>query len=143
MDARIARDSEWAEYYRFLSAEFGVQIDTSGPVFGRDHLMEKIRSSQDLIMFGNKRQFPVHPDVVEISVTDPTPVFPWSLMWHAANRHRSLPLLIAHMKARYRPRDPQSQWLPAPDRLLFPAARRSRLARLEVPSAHTGPRPSG
>jgi DNA-binding transcriptional LysR family regulator len=26
-----ARDSEWAEYYRFLSAEFGVQIDTSGP----------------------------------------------------------------------------------------------------------------
>lgn len=117
-----ARDSEWAEYYRFLSAEFGVQIDTSGPVFGRDHLMEKIGSSQDLIMFGNKRQLPVHPDVVEISVADPTPVYPWSLMWHEANRHPSLPLLIAHVKARCRPRDPQSQWLPAPDRPLFPAA---------------------
>jgi DNA-binding transcriptional LysR family regulator len=117
-----ARDSEWAEYYRFLSAEFGVRIDTSGPVFGRDHLMEKIGSSPDLIMFGNKRQHPVHPDVVEISVTGPTPVYPWSLMWHEANRHPSLPLLIAHVQARYRPFAARSQWLPAPDRALFPAA---------------------
>jgi DNA-binding transcriptional LysR family regulator len=116
-----ARDSEWAEYYRFLSAEFGVRIDTSGPVFGRDHLMERIGSSPDLIMFGNKRQFPVHPDVVEISVAGPTPVYPWSLMWHEANRHPSLPLLIAHVQARYRPFAARSQWLPAPDRPLFPA----------------------
>ena len=116
-----ARDSEWAEYYRFLSAEFGVRIDTSGPVFGRDHLMEKIGSSPDLIMFGNKRQHPVHPDVTEISVTRPTPVYPWSLMWHEANRHPSLPLLIAHVQARYRPLAARSQWLPAPDRPLFPA----------------------
>lgn len=116
-----ARDSEWAEYYRFLSAEFGVQIDTSGPVFGRDHIMEKIGASRDLFTFGDKRQFPVHPDVVQISVTDPTPVYPWSLMWHEANRHPSLPLLIAYVQARYRPYDARSQWLPAPDRPLFPA----------------------
>jgi DNA-binding transcriptional LysR family regulator len=115
-----ARDSEWAEYYRFLSAEFGVRIDTSGPVFGRDYLMEKIGSSPDLIMFGNKRQLPVHPEVVEISVTGPTPVYPWSLMWHEANRHPSLPLLIAHMRERYHPFASRSQWLPAPDRPLFP-----------------------
>jgi DNA-binding transcriptional LysR family regulator len=123
-----ARDSEWAEYYRFLSADFGVQIDTSGPVFGRDDLMEKIGSSRDLIMFGNKRQLPVHPDVVEISVTEPTPVYPWSLMWHEANRHPALPLLIADVKARYRPYERRNQWLPAPDRPLFPLA----------PSALTG-----
>jgi len=116
-----ARDSEWAEYYRFLSAEFGIQIDTSGPVFGRDYLTEKIVSSPDLIMFGNKRQLPAHPDIVEISVTDPAPVYPWSLMWHEANRHPSLPLLIAHVQARYHPFDARSQWLPAPDRPLFPA----------------------
>jgi hypothetical protein len=72
-------------------------------------------------MFGNKRQHPVHPDVTEISVTRPTPVYPWSLMWHEANRHPSLPLLIAHVQARYRPLAARSQWLPAPDRPLFPA----------------------
>jgi DNA-binding transcriptional LysR family regulator len=116
-----ARDSEWAEYYRFLSAEFGVRIDTSGPVFGRGHLMEKIGSSPELIMFGNKRQHPVHRDVVEISVTGPTPVYPWSLMWHEANRHPSLPLLIAHVRELCRPFAARSQWLPAPDRPLFPA----------------------
>jgi hypothetical protein len=95
-----ARDSEWAEYYRFLSAEFSVQIDTSGPVFGRDHLMEKIGSSQELITFAAKTQLSGHPDIVHVPVTDPTPVYPWSLMWHQANRHPSLPLLIAHVKAR-------------------------------------------
>jgi hypothetical protein len=63
----------------------------------------------------------VHPDVVEISVAGPTPVYPWSLMWHEANRHPSLPLLIAHVQARYRPFAARSQWLPAPDRPLFPA----------------------
>jgi len=116
-----ARDSEWAEYYRFLSAEFGVTIDSSGPVFGADHILEKIGASRDLITFAAKRQLPVHQDVVQISVTDPTPVYPWSLMWHEANRHPSLPLLIDHVKAHCRPFAARSQWMPAPDRPLFPA----------------------
>jgi DNA-binding transcriptional LysR family regulator len=116
-----ARDSEWAEYYWFLRAEFGVQIDTSGPVFGRDHIMEKIGASKDLIMFAARTQFAGYPDIVHLPVADPTPVYPWSLMWHEANRHPSLPQLIAHVKARYRPYDARSQWLPAPDRSLFPA----------------------
>jgi hypothetical protein len=42
-------------------------------------------------------------------------------MWHGLNRHPSLPLLIAHVQARYRPYDARCQWLPAPDRSLFPA----------------------
>lgn len=115
-----APDTEWAEYYRFLSAEFGVRIDTSGPVFGGDHMMERMGASRDLIMFASGRQFPTHPDVVQLTVAEPTPVYPWSLMWHEANRHPSLPPLIAHVRARYRPHDPRTQWLPAPDRLLFP-----------------------
>lgn len=114
-------DSEWAEYYRFLSAELGVRIDCSGPVFGAEHVMDTVGTSPDLITFGNTRQFPVHPDVVQISVTDPTPVYPWSLLWHEANRHPSLPLLIAHVQTGYRPFTARSQWLPVPDRSLFPA----------------------
>ncbi len=48
-------------------------------------------------------------------------------MWHQANRHPSLPLLIAHVKARYRPCDARGQWLPAADRPLFPAGPGGRL----------------
>jgi hypothetical protein len=46
----------------------------------------------------------------------------WSLLWHGLNRHPALPLLIAHAQASYRPYDPRTQWLPAPDRPLFPPA---------------------
>ncbi|MFC7641137.1 hypothetical protein ACFQX6_09185 [Streptosporangium lutulentum] len=42
-------------------------------------------------------------------------------MWHEANRHPSLPLLIAHIKDRYRPFASPGRWLPDPDRSLFPA----------------------
>ncbi|HUN32391.1 MAG TPA: LysR family transcriptional regulator [Trebonia sp.] len=117
-----ARDSEWAEYYRFLSAEFDVQIDTSGPVFGRDHLMETISASDELIMFVSRTQLSGHPDLVHVPVTDPAPVYPWSLLWHDASLHPSLPLLIAHVRAGYQPFDAGRQWLPAPDRPLFPGA---------------------
>ena len=120
-----AGDSEWADYYRFFSAEFGVAIDTSGPVFGRDHIMEKIGASPDLIMFAAKTQLTGSPDVVHLPVTDPTPVYPWSLLWHQLNRHPALPLLIAHTQARYRPYDHDRQWLPDPDRHLFPAPAQS------------------
>ena len=88
-----ATDSEWADYYRFFSAEFGVTIDTSGPVFGRDHIMERIGASPDLIMFAAKTQLTGSPDVVHLPVTDPVPVYPWSLLWHGLNRHPALPLL--------------------------------------------------
>lgn len=116
-----ARDSEWAEFYDHLSAEFGVRIDTSGPVFGSDHMMERIGASPDLITFANKTQFPRYADVVEVALTDPTPVYPWSLMWHKANRHPSLPTFVAHVQRRYDPRAVRNPWMPDPDRLLFPA----------------------
>jgi DNA-binding transcriptional LysR family regulator len=122
-----AGDSEWAQYYRFLSSEFGVAIDTAGPVFGRDHIMETIAASPDLITFAAKTQLTGNPDVVHLPVTDPTPVYPWSLLWHGLNRHPSLGLLIAHTQARYRPYDHRTQWLPAPDRPLFPRSDMSPL----------------
>jgi DNA-binding transcriptional LysR family regulator len=117
-----ARDSEWAEYYRFLSAGFGVTIDTSGPVFGREHIVGRISGSPDLMMFVARTQFAGHPGIVHVPVTDPAPVYPWSLLWQEANRHPVLPPLIAHVKSRYEPYDANRQWLPAPDRPLFPAA---------------------
>jgi len=123
-----AADSEWAQYYRFFSAEFGVAIDASGPVFGRDHIMETIGAAPDLITFAAKTQLTGSPDVVHLPVTDPTPVYPWSLLWHGLNRHPALPLLIAHVKARYRPFDGDGQWLPGPDRSLF----------CEFTNGHTG-----
>lgn len=122
MPGNAAHDSEWSDFYRFLSAEFGVRIDCSGPFFGRDHIAERVAGSPDVVTFGNKRQYPTPPDVVEIPIIDPTPVYPWSLMWHEANRHPSLPLLIAYVKDRFRPYSAGTHWLPGPDRAFFPVS---------------------
>lgn len=121
MPGNSDRDSEWARYYQAFSAEFGVAIDTSGPVFGAAHMMEKIGASPDLVMFAGARQFPPRPDVVQLAVTDPVPVYPWSLLWHESNGHPTLPPLVEHVRAAYRGHDPATQWLPPPDRPLFPA----------------------
>ena len=60
--------------------------------------MEKIAASPDLIMFAARTQLTGSPDVVHLPVTDPMPVYPWSLLWHGLNRHPTLPLLIAHVR---------------------------------------------
>ncbi|MFC5185577.1 LysR family transcriptional regulator [Actinomadura harenae] len=114
-----ARDSEWAEYYDFLSAEFGVRIDTSGPVFGGAHIMERIGESSELITFASKTQLTGHPDIVHIPIVDPTPVYPWTLMWQKANRHPALPQLVAHVRDHRRALAARDLWMPAPDRPFF------------------------
>ncbi|WP_067814311.1 LysR family transcriptional regulator [Actinomadura kijaniata] len=115
-----AHDTEWAEYYRYLNAEFGVGIDTSGPDFGMEYFVERIGGSDDLYSFvGSKILLPWHPDVVHVPIVDPTPAYPWLLMWHRQNRHPALPLLISHIRDGYRPLDPGRQWLPEPDRAAF------------------------
>jgi hypothetical protein len=98
-------------------------------VVGRQHklarrrrvTMEELSGLTAWMPGAAKTQFIGYPNVVHIPIIDPAPVYPWSLMWHHLNRHPALPLLIAHVKARYRPHTPMSQWLPAPDRSLFPA----------------------
>jgi DNA-binding transcriptional LysR family regulator len=118
----IARpDTEWAEFYRFLGEDFAIEFDTSGPVFGHEHLVGRV-ASDDLVTFlGEGTRLPWHPDVVQIPVTAPVPTYPWSLLWHGDNRHPALPLLVSYVRERYRPFDPRRQWIPAPDRPRFTA----------------------
>jgi DNA-binding transcriptional LysR family regulator len=123
----IARpDTEWAEFYRFLGDDFAVKYDTSGlPLFGHEHLVERV-GSDDLATFnGERTRLPWRPDVVQIPLTAPTPAYPWSLLWHGRNRHPALRSLVSHVTGRYRPFDPQRQWIPAPDRSRFTAPARS------------------
>lgn len=112
-------DTEWAEFYRFLGDDFGIGFDTSGPVFGHEHLVERV-GSDDLVTFmGERTRLPWHPDVVQIPLSTPAPAYPWSLLWHGRNRHPALRSLISHVTGRYRPFDPRRQWIPAPDRPRF------------------------
>jgi DNA-binding transcriptional LysR family regulator len=112
-----ARASEWAEFWQELCPAFGILVDTDGPNFGLEHHIEVLGSSKDHLGFvGAKMHVPWHPDVVQIPLVDPTPVYPFSLLWRRENRHPTLALLIEHVRSGYRPFDPERQWLPEADR---------------------------
>lgn len=114
------RDSEWSDYYRVLSAEFGIGIDASGPNFGVDHCVELIAASDSLLTFtGEKVRVPWNPDIVQIPIVEPVPVFPFSLLWHRHNRHPALPRLVSHVRDNHRPLNPSREWLPEADRAAF------------------------
>ncbi|MBE1530535.1 LysR family transcriptional regulator [Actinomadura algeriensis] len=113
-------DTEWADFYRAFTAEFGVHIDTSGPNFGLDDLVERTAASRELITgVGEKIRVPWHPGIVQIPVVDPAPVYPWSLLWHPRNRHPVLPMLVSYVRDGFRPYRPDREWLPEPDRPAF------------------------
>jgi DNA-binding transcriptional LysR family regulator len=111
--------SEWAEFYRFLGAEFGIVMDISGPDFGYEHFVQEIASNRLVSFIGESTRVPWHPDTVRLPLIDPTPVYPWWLLRHQQNPHPTLDLLADHVKSICRPYDPRRQWLPEPDRAAF------------------------
>jgi DNA-binding transcriptional LysR family regulator len=114
------RGSEWADFWDMAGAEFGVRIDTSGPNFGYEHFVNELSACTDRIGFiGEQCQVPAHPGVVRLAVRPPCPAYPWSLLWHQRNRHAALPRLVAHVRAGFRPYDPDEVWLPDADRAAF------------------------
>ncbi|WP_093174496.1 LysR family transcriptional regulator [Sinosporangium album] len=118
-----AAGSEWADYYRFLSAEFGIRIDTAGPNFGYEHMAQQVASGERMSFAGMDTQLPWQPGVTRIPLVDPVPVYPWSLLRHRQNRHPALELFVEHIAAGYQPYDPRRQWLPDPDRAAFSTTR--------------------
>ncbi|MFI6173667.1 LysR family transcriptional regulator [Nocardia sp. NPDC051052] len=105
--------SEWAQYYDDLTTDFGLTIDTGGPNFGLDHMLDEIAESSDRYMFSGERlRVPWHPDICRIPIVEPTPGYPHSMLWHRRNRHPALPRLIEHITADFEPFDPDRHWLP-------------------------------
>ncbi|MGV9378818.1 LysR family transcriptional regulator [Nonomuraea sp. NPDC003707] len=114
-------DSEWAEFYRLLSAAFDIPIDTAGPDFGWEYFVEQIGSGQRIGFVGEGLRMPWHPRTVQIPVVAPAPVYPCSLIFHRHSHHPVLARLVRYVTDNYRPFDPHRQWLPDPDRAAFSA----------------------
>ncbi|MFF5985658.1 LysR family transcriptional regulator [Prauserella flavalba] len=101
-----ANGTEWAAYYEELGAAFGITIDPSGPDFGIEPLLDAVAGSAELVTFVGERtplQWPDHYDLRRITLRDPTPVYPHSLVYRADNPHPALAALRAHLgTARHR-----------------------------------------
>ncbi|MFF5261890.1 LysR family transcriptional regulator [Actinomadura viridis] len=98
----IVPGTEWAAYYDDLVAEFGLTIEATGPNFGSDALLDTIADTPALATFMGEQMRLVWPagyGLRRIPVTDPTPVYPHSLLWHRDNPHPALATLRAHLTA--------------------------------------------
>ncbi|MFG3619239.1 LysR family transcriptional regulator [Nocardia sp. NPDC047654] len=112
--------SEWADFYRELSAFSGIPVDTRGPLVGMAEIVERIADSSSLTTFsGDGGQTPWHPNVRRLMIVDPTPAYPLALLWSAGNRHPGLRHLVEHVADNYNRDTAAACWVPDSDRALF------------------------
>ncbi|MEV4926600.1 LysR family transcriptional regulator [Streptomyces roseoverticillatus] len=111
----IAPGTEWGAYYDDLVAEFGLTIEATGPNFGSDVLLDTIADTPALATFMSEQTrlvWPAGHGLRRIPVTDPTPVYPHSLLWHRDNPHPALATLRAHLAATPPGGDATGTWVP-------------------------------
>ncbi|MEH0541752.1 LysR family transcriptional regulator [Streptomyces sp. B21-105] len=111
----IVPGTEWAAYYEDLVAEFGLTIEATGPNFGSDALLDTIADTPALATFmgGHTRLvWPAGHGLRRIPVTDPTPVYPHSLLWRRDNPHPALATLRAHLATAATGHDAAGSWTP-------------------------------
>ncbi|ROO86676.1 DNA-binding transcriptional LysR family regulator [Actinocorallia herbida] len=107
--------TEWTVYYDDLVAEFGLTIEVTGPNFGSDALLDTIADTPSLATFMGAHMrlvWPADHGLRRIPVTDPTPVYPHSLLWHRDNPHPALAALRTHLAATAADRDAAGTWAP-------------------------------
>ncbi|MBT2408632.1 MULTISPECIES: LysR family transcriptional regulator [unclassified Streptomyces] len=111
----IVPGTEWAAYYDDLVAEFGLTIESTGPNFGSDALLDTVADTPALATFMGEHTrliWPAGHGLRRIPVTDPTPVYPHSLLWHRDNPHPALATLRAHLAATAAGHDAAGTWTP-------------------------------
>lgn len=111
----IAPGTEWGAYYDDLAAEFGLTIEATGPNFGSDALLDTIADTPALATFMGEHTrliWPADHGLRRIPVTDPTPVYPHSLLWRRDNPHPALATLRAHLAATAAGHDAAGTWVP-------------------------------
>ncbi|MEU8526577.1 MULTISPECIES: LysR family transcriptional regulator [Streptomyces] len=111
----IVPGTEWGAYYDDLVAEFGLTVEATGPNFGSDALLDTIADTPALATFMGAHTrliWPAGHDLRSIPVTDPTPVYPHSLLWHRDNPHPALATLRSHLAAAADRPDATGTWAP-------------------------------
>jgi DNA-binding transcriptional LysR family regulator len=123
--------TEWTAYYDELAATFGITIDSVGPDFGIEPLLDTIASSATLATFVSEHTplvWPAGHDLRRIPLKDPIPLYPHSLIWRTHNPHPSLASLRRHLTAAYPGRPTSSIWTPD-----WSHPKRPNLSRIDKP----------
>ncbi|MFG1797635.1 LysR family transcriptional regulator [Nocardia sp. NPDC049149] len=111
----LPADGEVADYYAELAATFGLTIDSLGPVFAKESVLEEISNSTHLAMFigaGSQYLWPDRYDLRRIPVRNPTLLYPISMIWRADNPHPALATLRNYLGSRRADVPDGAVWVP-------------------------------
>jgi DNA-binding transcriptional LysR family regulator len=107
--------TEWTAFYNDLATAFGLSIDVTGPDFGTEPLLDVIAGSAELATLVGEQTHLVWParfDLRRISLREPVPVYPHSLIWRAGNAHPALRALRRHLARTQPNRGDAGVWTP-------------------------------
>ncbi|MGV9837830.1 LysR family transcriptional regulator [Nocardia niigatensis] len=96
----LVAGTEWSVYYASLAAAFGLTIDSVGPNFGLEPLLDAVADSPEVAtLVGEDTRFlwPETYGLRRVPLRDPTPVYPHSLLHRAADPHPTLTTLHGHL----------------------------------------------
>lgn len=113
---------ERLDFLARFSARFDVPGEFGGVNLGPDAFLDHLRRHPEHIAL-----YPADaplPGIRAIPLTDPTPLYAWSLVWRATDQHPAIePLLRGFAEAgrdrRWLEYDPARDWLPDPDRAAY------------------------
>lgn len=123
--------AEWMSYLRELCEPFGVPVDDSGVSYDLRHTLEQTRYGKRRVTLAGA-DMELAPDLnLKVLPFEPSPLFPWSLVWRRGKAHPALRRLLALAGRTSREEDwcaydPAHAWLPADDVSLAAAARTTR-----------------
>jgi DNA-binding transcriptional LysR family regulator len=96
----VVPGTEWGAYYAEFAAAFGLWIDSAGPNFGIEVVLDTIAESTEvatLIGAGSRVLWPAGHDLRRVPIEGPAPVYPHSLVWRRGNAHPGLTALRRHL----------------------------------------------
>jgi DNA-binding transcriptional LysR family regulator len=108
---------EWRSYVAELTAFAGLDLDTTGSTFGYRQWTEDVATGAAApSLVGGAMRLP-DPGARTVPLVDPTPVFPWSVLWRDDLPAHSLTAVLTGMGfTRPVPPPGASVWVPEADR---------------------------
>jgi DNA-binding transcriptional LysR family regulator len=112
---------ERLDFLAHLAADFGLTAHVAEGNLGTDYLLDQISGDPGLFtVLPADLLLPDRPGLRTIPLTDPTPLYAWSLIWRGDDSREQLALLHTAFADAARARrwleyHPARDWLPAPD----------------------------
>ncbi len=96
----IAPGSEWADFYHQLARGFDLHVDSTGPHFGDEVLLDTLAGSADAATLVGSRDrylWPAGHDLRRIPIVNPALAYPLSLILPSTDPHPGLRAIIDHL----------------------------------------------